>query len=146
MKRILILILIISYYSTILSQSKIDSVKMTNAYDSIVSIADSLFVNEKFEESGAQYFIAGKIIPTQYVITQIDNINQELTNRTPSCGGGQYKKIVDKANELYEAKDYENAKKLYQRALDIYPSDPQADFFKERLTELNKIITEANKD
>lgn len=73
----------------------------------------------------------------------IDEIN---TKQNPGCGGGvggQYKKLVDKANELYETKEYYGAHELYQRALDLDPANPQSDLFKERISEIKK-ITEAN--
>lgn len=144
MKKTISILLLCSVNSIAIGQLSSDSVRNERVYDSLVILSDSLFNLGQYPEAKKKILEAGAISPTQYVIERIKEINKIL-EYTPGCGGGEYQKIVDKANELYESKEYYGAQKLYKRALVLNPANPQSDIFKDRINEITKII-EVNKE
>ncbi|MCT4582314.1 MAG: hypothetical protein N4A35_12950, partial [Flavobacteriales bacterium] len=97
---------------------------LRDKYDGLMSKADGLRDSEAYEEAKAAYKAAHDVIPTETrPQAEIDKINVLLKKLASNTAEEQYRKIVSKADELFEAKNYEKAKGLYERAKGLKPSD-----------------------
>jgi hypothetical protein len=132
------------------AQSTNDSLNKIE-YEKIIAEADSIFniahKNKDFDQlanckqlyAKANYFYPSSPYPQK----KVDEINNLIRNNNPGCGDDNaYQKIVDKANELFEKKDYVNALKLYDRAHSLKPSDS---FNVQRINEIENLLKNLNK-
>ncbi|NOQ74069.1 MAG: hypothetical protein GQ574_18830 [Crocinitomix sp.] len=84
--------------------------KLQTAYDSFITMGDSLYNAEKHKEANAAYRQASDLKPKEkYPFNQMVEI--------------QYRKIILKADECFADKDYEKALKYYDRAIKLKPYD-----------------------
>jgi tetratricopeptide (TPR) repeat protein len=120
-------------------------------YQKAIAVADSIFEiahkNKDFDQLSnckQLYVKANRFYPSSpYPQQKVDEINNLIRNNNPGCGShNAYQKIVDKANEFYEKKEYEIALKLYDRAHSLKPSDP---FNVQRINEIEEILKNLNK-
>jgi tetratricopeptide (TPR) repeat protein len=72
-----------------------------------------------------------------YCISQIGIINQKMKSDTSDTEQKEYQKILSKADEYFNSKNYEKAKGLYERALGIKPGD---EYPKTKLGEIDRIL------
>jgi tetratricopeptide (TPR) repeat protein len=87
-----------------------DLKKTQDAYESAIYIADSLFNEGRYTPANTHYSIASKIKREE----------RYPTEQMLECG---YRKILAKANQYFDEKQYEKALNLYDRALSLKPSD-----------------------
>ena len=90
-------------------------------YEELMSKADALRDAKSWEEAKTAYKTAHDVIPTETrPQEEIDKINKFLKENS---GKEAYQKIIDKADELFNAKEYVKSKKLFERAKGLNPSD-----------------------
>ena len=90
-------------------------------YEELMSKADALRDAKSWEEAKTAYKTAHDVIPTETrPQEEIDKINTFLKQNS---GKEAYQKIIDKADELFTAKEYVKSKKLFERAKGLNPSD-----------------------
>lgn len=105
-------------------------------YDDLILQADNLFESKKWKEALEKYLSALDIIQSeQYPKDQVEKCRAGM-KKGPG-GNAQYDKLINKADEYFDAANYPKAKGLYERALTIKPSDP---YPKKRLKEINDIL------
>ena len=99
-------------------------------YNSLIAEADSLFAAGKYQEAKALYEKAAELKPdAQHAQDKLAEINSLL--------GDNYLKAIAKADELFKARDYKGARKMYEEALNYNPNDAYA---RDRITKIDKII------
>jgi tetratricopeptide (TPR) repeat protein len=125
------------------SLNKIEYHKTIAEADSIFEIAHKNKDFDQLSNCKQLYVKANRFYPSSpYPQQKVDEINSILRLEPVEGGCGNYSKIVDKANELFEKKDYVNALKLYDRAHSLKPSDP---FNVQRINEIEEILKNLNK-
>lgn len=130
-------------------------IRMTD-YESAIHLADSLhqdYKNSRFDlatkESGSYsdglsfilslYETAKKLTTnTTYATQQINKIEKQLENQLVIEKDALYLQIINKAEENYNAGNYEEANELYKRALKFRPNDREA---AKRLKEIEQTST-----
>ena len=121
-------------------------------YNALIAQADSKYKTGQsdknnsavWEEAKAKYKAAFEVKSNQYPQDQIDKINAELERISKEVDmKKQYDKIIKVADTKFIAKNYEEAKGLYERALKLNPSDPHP---KNRIAEIDKLIAEQKKN
>ncbi len=71
------------------------------------------------------YTAANKIKADEtYPQEQVNKLNNFLKELADKEGEAQYQRIIDKADELFEAKSWDGAEKLYKRAISFKAADP----------------------
>jgi hypothetical protein len=103
----------------------------------IIKLADDNFTASKLEEALTQYQNALKIKPDEeYPKNKITEIQAMVTSREQN-----YSLAVQKADQAFNASDWQNAKSAYAEALAIKPKEA---YPTNRLKEVNQKIVEAN--
>lgn len=105
---------------------QLDTVELCNIqiqYGNLVNEANNAFDNKEYDKALKLYDYAYKYDSTdKYVIDQFNRIKEMQIN--PGCGNNIYSRIIEKADELFNNKDFYNARKLYERATILKSSDP----------------------
>ena len=102
------------------------------------------------------YIAANKIKSDEgYPQTQIDALNDFLKVLRTKTEDAAYQKIIDKADELFNADNLDKAEGLYKRAIELKPSDPyppsqlkkiaDARANAGKVDEFNNLVKEGNK-
>lgn len=102
-----------------------------DAYNDLVTKAETLFKEKKYEEAKQQYAAALDIKPTEsYPKTRMTEIERTIQNEARDAEAArlsqldaEYKSVIAEADKLFEAKDFDGAKAAYARALTIKPSE-----------------------
>lgn len=109
------------------------------AYNQYIAEGDRLYQADKVNEAKTQYQKALEQKPDEVYPKQrlqfIESMIHEESELLESV-----KNIVQEADRLFTAKDYEPSYLKYQAALDVYPGHPHA---KERMKEIDGILGEA---
>jgi tetratricopeptide (TPR) repeat protein len=106
--------------------------EINNAYRSAVTKADSLMKVKNYPSAQEQYAKASLIKPGEaYPKTkslEIDHIQEANVRAAETAKKSneekEYQSILDKADALYKAKSYDEARAAYSKALAMKPSDP----------------------
>jgi epidermal growth factor receptor substrate 15 len=107
------------------------------AYKAILSEADLLFVKEDWKNAAARYQDAVNMRPTDsYPKKQIDVCIQKQKEESEKEAEAQYRKIINRADELFEQDEWDKAIDMYQRALALRSSDK---YPKDRIAEIERI-------
>ncbi|MCD4773458.1 MAG: hypothetical protein K8R41_08765 [Bacteroidales bacterium] len=110
-------------------------------YENAITIADEYFNNKKYDEARKSFQNALTFIPEENYplekISEINNILSEISNK--EAIKKEYENAVAKADEFLKNNKYENAKSKYLDARNIKPSE---DYPKQKIDEINKILTE----
>jgi epidermal growth factor receptor substrate 15 len=127
-----------------LPQKRIDEINQiiknqgTNAeFDKYRLQADTYFEQGKWLEAKQFYEKALGVKNDDYCVRQLDIIKQKIKEETEGQVSEQYLKIIKKADELFNAKDYTKSLEYYNRAIGIKPSD---EYVQGRITEIDKIL------
>lgn len=99
--------------------------------------ADTYFEKGDWKNAKAYYEKALGVKDDAYCASQIEIINQKMKSETNQEIDAQYQKLIAKADEYFDAKNYEKAKELYERALGFKKSDEHA---RQRLDEIDRIL------
>ena len=114
------------------------SAEVTEKYNQLISQADGLRDNKKWEEAKKVYLNANSVNPIpSYPKEQIDFINSKMKEETEAEFKLQYDKLISAADDQFNQKSYEKATELYKRARSMNPEDsyPNA-----KLSEIDRIL------
>ncbi len=114
-------------------------------YKNAITSADSYFGNKQYSTAKTYYQTASGIKPTEtYPKQKISEIDKILSDQAAAAEKDkQYQEAIYKADNLFSAKQYEDAKLAFQIASSIKPSE---NYPKEKIAEIDKLLTElANK-
>ena len=90
-------------------------------YNDKITQADASRDSEEWENAKTLYKEANSIKSSEsYPQEQIDWINKKMKNQLAEEVNAAYQKIIDKADELLAAKQYDKSKGLFQRAKDKF--------------------------
>lgn len=121
-------------------------------YKSLIASADNSFNNKNYEEAKSVYTKALSIMPyEQYpkdklleiklILDKISSEQEEIkvTNNAQQQKLDQYNAIIEKADELFSNKKYNEALNQYNSASSIMPSEL---YPKKQIIEINKLLAE----
>ena len=95
-----------------------------SSFTELITQADNLRDNEKWEEAIDKYRMAAKIKPLEtYPKQQIDLINLKITEQTNSNTQSQYQDLIKSADELLLDSSYDQAIQKYDEANEISPNE-----------------------
>ncbi|MBI2259880.1 MAG: hypothetical protein HYU67_13405 [Flavobacteriia bacterium] len=107
-------------------------------YKAILSTADELQKQKKYNEAINKYNEALKIKDDPYPKDQINNVNKliEKTKKEQELEN-QFKQLVSSADALFNQKKYPEAKEKYMEAVKLKPSDENV---KKRISEIESLM------
>ena len=105
-------------------------------FDELIQKADTQFEKGEFEKALPIYMSALDLFKEQYPTDQVA-LCRENMKEDDSAINKEYEKLISKADEYFDAVNYDKAKNLYQRAVGLKPSDP---YPKARLKEIDLIL------
>lgn len=112
--------------------------KLSGQYTMVISKADQLLEERKYDEAIAEYKKALDILPgKKYPKEKIEEI--EITKLEQKQNLEAYQKAMKEGDELYTAGQYEDAKLAFEKAVAIFPED---DVPGEKINEINNILYE----
>ena len=111
--------------------------KADGGFNTIVQQANTYFEKGDWKNAKIQYEKALGIKDDSYCRNQIEIINAKMKSETSDTEQKNYQKILTKADEYFDAKNYEKAKELYERAISIKPADV---YPKDKLVEIDHIV------
>ncbi len=118
--------------------------ELESTYVAAIDKANAARDAKDWDNAKQLYKEANAIKPSEtYPQEQIDWINQEMKRLADEELDKQYQKIIDKANELFTAEEYEKSKGLYERAKGIRPSDP---YPPKRINEIDQLLKDMAAD
>jgi tetratricopeptide (TPR) repeat protein len=116
----------------------LDNQKGDAEFNKLKQQADTYFEKGDWKNAKIYYEKALTLKPgDSYCVSQINVINQKMKDETGVTEQKEYQKILTKADEYFNAKNYEKAKGLYERALGIKPGD---EYPKTKLGEIDRIL------
>ncbi len=139
MKNIFFLLLIL--FSSLSVQAQLSPEKK-NEFNKIIKDADMYFSQNKFLDAKNLYEKALELDPSNnYAISQRDKSISNSKGDTKEKESENYQKLIKKADEKFNATDYQNARDLYQRALSLKPNDP---YPKKKIDEIDAMTKAQN--
>jgi tetratricopeptide (TPR) repeat protein len=99
--------------------------KMDSDFNLYISKGDGAFEQETYGEAMFWYEMASLLNPaSEYAINQFEVCNEKGDDNSYATLEvlRQYQNVIDKADALFKAKNYSEAKTYYERALDLDPS------------------------
>ena len=113
------------------------------AYKAFIVDADSKFVKEEWKDAQKLYQQALGIKPTDsYAKAQLQATIDKQEAETNKMLEGQYAKILAKGDEYFNKEGWDDAKRMYERAISIKPSDQ---YPKDKLVEIARIMANGGK-
>jgi tetratricopeptide (TPR) repeat protein len=95
--------------------------RKTEQYKSLLIKADKYFQAENFDEAGKQYHAALEVVPdNMYCLEQLIKIQEIVQKRQRECIT-----LIKLADQLFDAKNWFDAKKKYEEALKLCPQQKQ---------------------
>jgi epidermal growth factor receptor substrate 15 len=115
----------------------LDNQKKSGEFSALRQQADNYFEKGDWKNAKLYYEKALAVKDDEFCKKQIEIINQKMKTETSDTEQKEYQKIITKANEYFDGKNYEKSKGLYERALSIKPGDA---YPKQRLEEIDRIL------
>ena len=116
-KYILFLFVTYCFSTSLYSQSNQD-------FDANIKKADFYFTQNKFLDAKNSYENALKLNPNDsYAKKQVEKCIANEKEKGKSEENRSYQKIINKADQLFDSKDYSASKEMFKRALELRPSD-----------------------
>lgn len=107
-------------------------------YNNIITQADQLLAQKKYDEAKAQYSIAQQKSPEKtYPQQKINEINKLVADRAKQEIQDKYNQVASQAEQQITVKNFDQAKNLYAQAQLIMPENP---YPKQRINEINSMI------
>ncbi len=109
-----------------------ENLDLNRKYNNLIDIADKSFANEEYQEAIDNYKKALEEKPgDQYSIDKIEESKQILDNlkaekEQAEKSNSEYNKFISEADKLYDQKEFIEAKKKYESALQVKPNDQYA--------------------
>jgi epidermal growth factor receptor substrate 15 len=120
-----------------LASDKKQQAENEEAYKKIISEADLLFVKEDWKNAMARYQDALNVRPADsYPKKQIEACIQKQKEESEKEVEAQYRKIIEKADDLYDQDEWDKSIEMYQRALGLRSYDK---YPKDRIAEIERI-------
>ena len=118
---------------------KLNAEKQTvDKFDQLIGKADALRDNKSWEEAKKLYLEANTLISSNpYPEEQINYINEQMKLETNAEFRAQYDKLIAAADSKFNEKDYVKAKELFNRAIDLNPSD---NYPSQKLAEIEQLL------
>ena len=111
-----------------------------SSFKELITQADKLRDNKKWEEAIDKYRMAAKIKTLDtYPKQQIDLINLEISEKANSNIQSQYDELIKSADELFLESSYDQAMKKYDDANEISPNES---YPIEKIREIKRLIIE----
>jgi len=132
-----------------------DKAKQEAEFNRLVATGDANFGLSKYGEALTFYKSALKLKSNEVVVAKIseterlmqlaeaERARKESENQAIALKQQKYKEAIDKANQLFNAKNFPESKQFYQQALSI---DPAPVYPTERIREIDKIIAQMQSD
>lgn len=114
-----------------------DADKKQADYDALIKEADYEFEKKNWKVAKEKYASALNLMDEQYPKDQIKKIEGFMKTETSTEIEEQYNKIIAKADEYFGSQNWEKAKGLYKRALNLKPYDQ---YPKDKLKEIEDIL------
>jgi len=118
-------------------------------YDELIARADGYFTGKDYPAAKAEYQKASQMLPAeQYPRQRIDEIGrleaeQQRTLAEQQAKDNAYSHAVSNADGFFTAKQYEQAKAEYNKALTIKPDETHP---KNRLTEIDRTLVQLEQE
>ena len=123
-----------------LIEQKLNSNQSDSSFKELITQADKLRDNEKWEEAIDKYRMAAKIKTLDtYPKQQIDLINLKITEQANSTIQSQYQDLIKSADELLLDSSYEQAIQKYDEANEISPNES---YPIQKIREIKRLIIE----
>ncbi len=112
-------------------------------YNNMVAQADNYMNQKNYTSARSSYLQASQVLPSETYpkskITEIDKIltEQQQLAAQEAAKESAYKLALNKADGLFQQKDYANAKTEYNNALKIKPSET---YPKDKITEIDRLV------
>ncbi len=111
----------------------------TRKYEARIEIADSLYMEKQFTEAKEVYRQALTIKPSEtYPVNMIRKIDPNLDKPEPL--NAEYLALIEQADLALRIKDYEEAREMYQKALE---ANPDEDYPQQKLNEIEAQLASA---
>lgn len=113
------------------------------AYKAFITEGDSKFVKEEWKDAQKLYQQALEIKPNDsYAKAQLQATIYKQEQETNEMLEGQYAKILAKGDEYFNKESWDDAKRMYERALSLKSTDQ---YPKDKLVEIARIIANGGK-
>mgnify|MGYP006277163505 FL=1 len=113
----------------------------TQKYEARIEIADSLYMSKQFSEAKEVYRQALTIKPSEtYPVNMIRKIDPNLEQPEPL--NKEYIALIEQADLALRIKDYDEAREMYRKALEINPNE---DYPQQKLDEISDQLAKAEK-
>ena len=123
-----------------LIEQKLKSNQADSSYKELITQADKLRDDEKWEESINKYRMASKIKTLDtYPKQQIDLINIKILEKSNSNIQSQYDELIKSADKLFLDSSYDQAMKKYDDANEISPNES---YPTQKIREIKRLIIE----
>ena len=132
-----------------------DKAKQEAEFNRLVATGDANFGLSKYGEALTFYKSALKLKSNEVVVAKIseterlmqlaeaERARKESESQAIALKQQKYKEAIDKANQLFNAKNFPESKQFYQQALSI---DPAPVYPTERIRDIDKIIAQMQSD
>ena len=111
--------------------------KLEAKYKELIDQGDNLFEKGEWKDAKDAFTQAYNIYNREYPERKIAECETNMKKATDDTVEKNYQKIIAKADEHFASKSYEKAKKMYNRALSIKPSDQ---YPKNQLKEIENLL------
>ncbi|MCB9224916.1 MAG: hypothetical protein H6582_12100 [Crocinitomicaceae bacterium] len=105
-------------------------------FDDLIQEADTFFERKQWKKALDKYLEALDLYQEAYPKDQVEKCREGLKNNGDTADK-EYQKLIKKADEYFNAQNYEKAKDLYKRAVKLKPSDQ---YPKDQLAEIDRIL------
>jgi tetratricopeptide (TPR) repeat protein len=92
-------------------------------FDELIQQADTYFERKEWKNAMEKYMDALDLFVEQYPKDQVERCREGMKISAGDSADKQYNKLIKKADEYFNAKNYDKAKGLYKRAVKLKPSD-----------------------
>lgn len=119
-------------------ESAIDEKQKQKAITNKIQQADQAFASGNLENAKKLYQEAQKLDPSSnaYVQNQLKEVTEKLKQ---AANKQEFTNLFEQAGEKFADGDYENAKRLYEKALLLFPNDQKT---QKKINEINKLISQ----
>jgi tetratricopeptide (TPR) repeat protein len=115
--------------------------ELQKQYDLAIANADKLFISKDYQNAKAAYDQASGLKPDEKYpkdkVAELDALLADITAKEEIQK--EYDQAIANADQLFSAKDYENAKSVYQKAASLKPDEKYA---KDKVAETDGIIAD----
>lgn len=113
-------------------------------YDDAITSADAFFQNEKYFEAKQKYEEALTYFSSNpYALNRVGECIRLSKVKNEELSELAYRDVIDEADEFFRLENYDQAKKVYESAISLKPSDA---YPKNQLDEIKRILNRSVKE